>query len=371
MDLTLTEVLVYYDVPQVFLAKNAFGAQLICLLYDDLSVPDEYLYIATYITEERVNLFKGRHIDLLSIFQHPEEQFFFKVEVNKELRIVANEMNKDLVTTDMLPDEDFYCLYDSVDDDNLIRLSTTHNKIASCLAFSDERNSHAVDISILSRALANYQMLVSNCHIKFYGKNAADAVKMKAVAVQAASFDIDFIANEQLDLYGESSVGQTLGFVDKLISTTDTDKLAELVTIIKGNAVKSLRNFLGLMVQNHLSIRHKWVASLLEKKVSSISVSVQNMGSIYDYLTAHSDLEEEFVDFEGTFLTASVLREGKWTILKNDGKKVSGISEQQNLLNNVKLNSQRYKLHCRKEQEQECSTGKIKNKYILTSIEQC
>lgn len=369
MELTLTEVLVYYDVPQVFLSKNAFGAQLICMLYEDSSVQDEFLYIATYITEERANLFKGRRIDLLSVFQNPEEPIFFKVKVNNELRIIANEMDAGMITADMLPDDGFYCLYESLDDDDLIRLSTSQNKPVSCLAFSDERNSHAIDIPILSKALADYQMLISSCHIKFHGKNSADEVKLKAIAVQAASFDIDFIANEPLNLFGESSVGQTLEFVDKLISTTDIEQLADLVAMIKGNTVTSLRNFLGLMVQNHLSIRHKWVTSSLEKKVSSISVSFQHMGSIYEYLTEHSEMEDEFVDFEGVFQTASVLREGKWTILKDSGKKVSGFSEQPNVLDNVQLNSQKYKLHCRKKQELECNTGKIKSKYILVSIE--
>ena len=79
--LNFIEVIVFYEVPQIFIATDIFDTKYLCLLYphdDELC----YKYLAVRISEKRLNLFKGQIIDLLSIicasfwfllfFRHPK-----------------------------------------------------------------------------------------------------------------------------------------------------------------------------------------------------------------------------------------------------------------------------------------------------------
>ena len=64
--LKFIEVIVFYEVPQIFIATDIFDTKYLCLLYpsdDDL----DYRYLAVKISENRLSQFKGQNIDLLSI----------------------------------------------------------------------------------------------------------------------------------------------------------------------------------------------------------------------------------------------------------------------------------------------------------------
>lgn len=61
--LNFIEVIVFYEVPQIFIATDIFDTKYLCLLYphdDELC----YKYLAVRISEKRLNLFKGQIIDL-------------------------------------------------------------------------------------------------------------------------------------------------------------------------------------------------------------------------------------------------------------------------------------------------------------------
>lgn len=82
--LNFIEVIVFYEVPQIFIATDIFDTKYLCLLYphdDELC----YKYLAVRISEKRLNLFKGQIIDLLSIYQDPEDGCYFDVVVKMQM----------------------------------------------------------------------------------------------------------------------------------------------------------------------------------------------------------------------------------------------------------------------------------------------
>lgn len=82
--LNFIEVIVFYEVPQIFIATDIFDTKYLCLLYphdDELC----YRYLAVKISEKRLNLFKGQVIDLLSIYQTPEDGCYFDVVVKRQM----------------------------------------------------------------------------------------------------------------------------------------------------------------------------------------------------------------------------------------------------------------------------------------------
>ena len=89
--LNFIEVIVFYEVPQIFIATDIFDTKYLCLLYphdDELC----YKYLAVRISEKRLNLFKGQIIDLLSIYQDPEDGCYFDVVVKDANDIIATPL---------------------------------------------------------------------------------------------------------------------------------------------------------------------------------------------------------------------------------------------------------------------------------------
>lgn len=362
--LKILEVLVFYDVPQVFTAMDIFGTKYLCMLY---SCDDEYhKYLAVKISETRLDLFKGGIIDLLSIYNKPEAPGFFDVSVYANEEIMATEIDYAMVNQDMLPEPGFYCKYEAVVDDKLISESIEKGKLVSCIAFSDTRNSHDIDVNVLTQALTYYQSMVRNCHVKRFGNSSSYETNMKAYAIQAASFDVHIELNERLNMFGESpKVSSTLQLIDNIFLNNSDEGWEDRVCELKGHTLTSMRSFLKILQENQLTFKHKWVKSTLEQSVSVSTVSLDMISRVYDYLNKHNDLDELEVEFEGYFASGTVLEKGKWVFVA-DGKKISGTTSEANIFNGITLGDHyEYKIKCIEYHEVNTVNAKIRERYKL------
>jgi hypothetical protein len=363
--LKFIEVIVFYEVPQIFIATDIFDTKFLCLLYPN---NDEcfYKYIAVRISENRLNLFKGQIIDLLSIYNNPEDGSYFDVVVKDASDITAEPLAASQVQPYMLPDEGFYCNYDAVDDEELLSYSLQNGKIMSCIAFSDIRNSHNIDVNVLANALNKYQAMVRNCHIKRFGRQYADEANMRACALKAASFDVHFILNEAFDIFGEASrISSTLQKIDEIFSIDSSDKLGEKIEELQGHTLSSMRSFLQVLEMNHLSFKHKWVNSTLEKSISGSTISLNAISRVYDYLNTHIELEEVITEFVGYFASGTVLSNGKWTFI-SDNKKIIGTTDESGIFNGITLGEYHlYKIKCIEYQDTNHISSKPKTTYKL------
>lgn len=79
----IDRILDFYDVPQLFTARDAFDALYLCLLYED---SPEYRYTAIRISGEKLDCFLTGKTDLRELFLHPETQNeYFEVTVRDNL----------------------------------------------------------------------------------------------------------------------------------------------------------------------------------------------------------------------------------------------------------------------------------------------
>lgn len=359
------EVLVFYDVPQVFTARDDFGTKYLCMLYS-YDAEECYKYLAVKITENRLGLFKGGIIDLLSIYNKPEAPGFFDVSVYANEGIMATEIDSAMITQDMLPEPGFYCKYEATVDDKLISESIEKGKLVSCIAFSDTRNSHDIDVNVLILALTYYQSMVRNCHVKRFGSSSANETNMKAYALQAASFDVHIELNERLNMFGESpKVSSTLQLIDNIFLNNSDEDWEDRVCELKGHTLTSMRSFLKILQENQLTFKHKWVKSTLEQSVSVSTFSLDMVSRVYDYLNRHNDLGEVNVVFEGYFASGTVLERGKWVFVA-EGKKISGTTSEANIFNGVTLGDHyKYRIKCIAYQEENIVNRHIKERYEL------
>ena len=76
--LTIDRILDFCDVPQLFIARDAFDTIYLCLLYDDEA---SCRYTAIRISNSRLQSFLNGDEDLRNLFENPETPFeFFDVE---------------------------------------------------------------------------------------------------------------------------------------------------------------------------------------------------------------------------------------------------------------------------------------------------
>ena len=104
--LRLIRILVYYDVPQLFIAEDDNGVCYLCQLYD-VEENGELKIIGVTVSADKLNDFIKGHIDLLTMFTSPElEDSIFHVHM-KEEGIYAEHCSG-ILDSSMLPDEGYF-----------------------------------------------------------------------------------------------------------------------------------------------------------------------------------------------------------------------------------------------------------------------
>lgn len=116
--LALSQILEYYDVPQILVATDATGVRYLCTLYDQ-SKTNGFKYIGVQISEPRLLAFVGGQLDLREAYLHPEvENAVYHVTVKDEIITATAPIPQQDITEDMLPEAGYF--FDASDwtDDN-------------------------------------------------------------------------------------------------------------------------------------------------------------------------------------------------------------------------------------------------------------
>lgn len=115
--LTLHRILEFYDVPQLFIAKDAMDTNYLCLLYND---SEGYEYIGVQVSNVRLHAFLCGDFDLRNAYMHPEQDNSLYHITVKDERIMADQLLQAADVSDaMLPDAGYYYdVADAIDDSN-------------------------------------------------------------------------------------------------------------------------------------------------------------------------------------------------------------------------------------------------------------
>lgn len=107
-DIELIDILEYYDVPQLFVAKfEDSESYLICML-EDINENEGCIFLGVKVSKERLKKFYHKEIDLRFIFTKPEfDPPFFEVTENA-CGYVAKQISEKFPTEEELPEKDYY-----------------------------------------------------------------------------------------------------------------------------------------------------------------------------------------------------------------------------------------------------------------------
>lgn len=356
--------LVYYDVPQLFIAEDAVKTRYVCL-HSECSDDGDLKYIAVQISKDRLNDFLKGHIDLLTVLTKPElDNSCFIVIISNE-DVTAELYNREF-PAEYLPEEGYY--YDDSSEENaeIIARAISINRPVIQLAFETPENHHDIDTKCLSASLVAFQSLVDSSYKKLYKGEDSSASMLRVTTFKAASFDIELYANESLDIFGSSKLSVTFDEINKLFSDNDGE-VVDTLRNLKGFAANNYKRFLDVLTSYGVSVKYKYVFSTVRSEVHGRRVSSNRIKSLQGIMNANSDLGTEEQAFEGRFTAASV-DNGKWTFEPDEGKDVKGEADGE-MLKGITLTDKHYRIECQASQTINDTTLKERTKYTLIRVE--
>lgn len=363
-ELSIIRILEYYDVPQLFVAEDVVGMRYLCQLYDILE-DGELKVLGVAVSNNKLNDFIKGHIDLLSMFVDREIAGSI-FDINMTSKGIYAKLFEGNIADSMLPDAGYFYDDSLGEDEEMVARAITTNKPIIRLAFETPNNGHDIDSRCLSAALIHFQSLVDNSYKKLFKREDAANSNLRVTTFMAASFDVEFIANEPLDMFGQSKIGSTFDVINKLFVSSPEDTIQTLRDL-KGYAANSYKNFLEVLFNNDMSINLKWVFSTLDCEVHKGSVGKDKIKLLHEIVNNSCDLGVEEASFEGVF-TAADTANGKWTFQPVVGKIVKGDSSDIGLLSGITLKDMHYIIRCEAQQSLNETTLKEKTRYTLLNV---
>lgn len=358
----MTNILDYYDMPQIFVALDAVGTQYLCLFYDH-DEEGRMKCIAATISRDRLNDFITGHIDLRVILTEPEMGLY---DVIADGSMVTATPRTEAPTEDMLPDEGYYLNYSQMENHDMVTASQEERKTIIRLAFNYETNNHAVPTDVLTGTVHNFQAIVANAYKKVTKDRTGINSRLSVRAAIAASFDLELVANEPTNLFGGSKVADTLDMISPLFSSED-EAVANCLATFK-NTQRNYKNLLKTLSDENISFKCKWVQGAVDGIVSECPVTKERVQSLYSLASNLQMLEETEETFEGSFFMANT-RNGRWGLTPIGAKKAKyGTCPELDKLDGIVLKSRVYRVKCLVRPTLNPNTGKEYKTYILTDI---
>lgn len=362
--INIERILEYYDVPQLFIGKDIIGTRYLCLLFND---NEQYEYLSIRISLNRLPLFFSGEKDLRELYVNPELENDYFIVIYDGDNFTLNQYEGQL-SEDMLPSEGYFYL-DDEEDASIIQEAIEQNHPVIHLGFIDPQNSHSIPVNTLAVLTTQYQSMVSNCFKKIDGTKEDNDFKLNVFSYSAASFNVHMYAESSLDLFGSSRIDITLRTLDKLFKSSNEEELKAVIEPLKGHTIRSYKNFIKELIDNKISVKYKWVSSIIDAEVIKNKVTIPTLEKTYEILSESSELEKEIREYQG-IMTSADITTGRWSLRNSEGKKIRGESQDPTILSGVVLDKVIYKIVCNEVITQTNISSKEQISLILLEIEE-
>lgn len=372
--LKISRILVYYDYPHVFTAVDEIGTAYLCLLSS--LVDNEYKYITTAISTNRLIGFLNGSIDLRSIFEKPEiKEWYIFNEVDDNFS--AELWEKESLPDEYLPDNGFSFKIQELSDEIIVRESLGYNNAVVHLAVSDEYNNYSINANDLGDVMNLYQAFLEytykkelrnrNLNRNEYYSNQKN-YKLRAFASSNSSFNVHLFSSSEVDIFGNTNIDIVLNKVNELISDFENEELyINNLRSVKGHSISWLKRLVKKIIDDNLTIKHKWY-SPSQEKVNLEKINPSKANKIFEILNSSEELSEESKEFIGYFVQVDV-EKGTWRIYNREDKKEYRGEAQGNILQGITVETVNYKIECTEIIEEMIVSEKENIKYVLKTIQ--
>lgn len=361
--ITIDRVLVYYDLPQVFVGRDVVGSLYLCLLEESQGEYDEYLGVR--ISQYRLLELLAGKIDLRSVYSQPEIRNYYVIRGVEEFSVVG--LKSSIVDGD-LPAEDFFIHYDLDPNDIIGKEVSDLNRPVFHIGVVDEHSRPDIDVEVLGKVLISFKGLYANALPKF---GVTRSRSLRAFVYQAASFNLHVYADVEPDLFGASDVDKVFAHINKMLSYSETDEYVDCLRKVRGYSLSHYRNLIETLISNNSTLKYKYKTAELDSVPVENYINLTTLKSIRDLLQRNADLNEEEIELKGHFTALSADRL-TWTfeVIDEEGKskKYSGRVDDKDLLDGVTLLSNEYKILCMALTKITEVVNKEKTEYLLVDI---
>lgn len=373
----ISQILVYYDVPELIVSTDKVGTKYLCLLIEEDE--DKLNYLTIPISESRLAQFKVGDIDLKKIYSFPELNEPFILSLVDENTLKFQKYLTEPINEDWLPEEGFYLLKAFKDNSKIVNESINKNNAVVHLALSDSRNDLGVDADDLGDIVKLYSILLENTFKKSLQEHKVkekkqyitpENYKLRAFASSAASFNVHLYSESQKDLFGNCLVEYGLEKIDELFSNVNNElELIKSLRSIKGHAVSSFTKILKKISSDDLKLKHKWYAPN-RHHINSYAIDKEKAEGILKILSKTEELTEETKEFVGYFVQVDIPRKTWKLKTEEDNKPIFGESSTQEQLKGLTVDSVLYKIICEEVIEEFTVSEKERVRYIIKSIQE-
>lgn len=262
--LNISEVFFFYEEPQIFTCTSRFGQVYLCLLTD----MDDKRWLLAPISLSRLALLKSNRVSMKEAFIDAEDEFVWSISQDSMgYPIKANQVYCKDISCDDLPDEDVYLDYteDSlmpIKDDEIFKIANEEKRDILDISFLP-CNSHTreIDCATLGETLINTQQVIYSLALskEHVGSKIPSKVKKEntivATGTYAASFGVRFKSAELADIYGKTSLSETMTLLAELLSTKNSEtNLKILLKEHSSRTVVQYKKLLGGLLKAELAV---------------------------------------------------------------------------------------------------------------------
>lgn len=364
----IDQILLYYDTIQLFVGLDGVQTRYLCMLYSD---DDQDKYIAIRISVNKLALLLSGKIDLRSLYTSPEipnEYYILYVVKDHEFEIIDRRSN---VEEYMLPEEEAFVIEQNRYTD-IVKERITYHKPIIHLGFISTNNSYDIKASVLSPLILSYQDFVINTHKKICNNSVDRQVnpELHIFSTSAASFNLHMYIQDDLDLFGGSTMDHTLNYINEILDFQNEERLTELLTTIRGRAITHYKRFIKGLIDNNISIKTAWTTSDINNPVVYNRISPEKLQNAYDIVKQSAGLENEYQELSGYFLKVDTTN-GAWKLYDEINEKLyKGECIDLGILVGIRIRLTHYKIKCLKKIEKQNITNKLSETLYVESIEE-
>jgi len=365
------ETLLYYDGPQLIVARDQVGQDYVCLLREVSEKNDSFFCVP--ISKRKLELLLSGEIDLRGIFENPEVATIYEAVVydGDLLHIPTHEIDKTQLSIDWLPGHDLYLEQQDKSTDRIVRESKDRQRAVISCTLNPPEAQHESKISVenLIEGIGLYQRVLKYAYQKALQsiKQMNDVLKeilvapqnyqLEVTGVSDGSFTIHMQTAANADMFGYSNIARALEIVDAVTNNIDdTEESFNIISKYSGHFATAYKDLLKFIIDKGVPFSYEWSMPQLQKGISR-KIIPRQAKPLYEELTKRTEVGIEQKKFVGKFTRLD--KSGAWKLLSDDDQReYSGTS---NLpLAGTIFQTQRYSLIC----EETLSVNPITQKEI-------
>ena len=353
----LKEILLYYDTPQLFVARDSVGTNYLCMLVEQNEEFDNF--VCVQVSNQKLDNFCSGHIDLKNIFIAPEINRFYQTKVSD-----YQSNNFEIIVCDLeslpeiwLPDEGVYINLEKAKSEILVESKERAKTIVYLnLNPPESANEPKINALSLSEALLRFQTMVKYAYKKAilelpYAQrkhmNIQENYLMDVFAFSRGSFKVKMQSQSYPNLFGETEVLKALQLIDQFVENIDDiDSSLELLSANRGHFANTYINFLKYIADSKNKLTYTWAFSSVDTPVTKQITSDQAQ-RLYEIFNQQEELKEETIELIGYFDKVDE-KYGKWRLVDQQKNTHSGeLGEIEGLtLKGIVIGTRLYRLLC-------------------------